>query len=243
MHLHLHRSIDPRQILLGLFFQTLGLIIQCHSVIREQNPNLPIFKQTLLHPVNSATICHKINRRRKNVVTSCRTIPWLTQQTSQQVTQKSYLAHSWHLDHCSLLVIQTLNHAIMICQGHGKIEFIWTNHVHCKNLKENIQRKHTIYFKKTVQLCVEKYKVWSVLRSRRLALPEYFMKHGKLYKEKLTLKFPTDVNSVCDKALITAAVFRTIIRGLLSIAAMKEDYLSNWLIHTQSVTTERMPYY
>ena len=62
---HLQMSIDPRKILPGLLFKTLGLMTQCHSVIREWNPNLPIFKLTLLHPVNSRTICHRINRRKK----------------------------------------------------------------------------------------------------------------------------------------------------------------------------------
>jgi hypothetical protein len=113
---HLQMSTNPRKILLGLFFKTLGLMTQCHSVIRERNPNLPIFKLTLLHPDNSGTICHRINRRTKNV------------------TYKSYLVRSWYLAHCSLLVIQILTHEIMICQAYGKIEFMWTNHVHCKNL-------------------------------------------------------------------------------------------------------------
>jgi len=64
---HLQMSTDPRKILLGLFFKTLALMNQCQSVIRKWNPNLPIFKLTLLHPVNFGTICHRINRRTKNV--------------------------------------------------------------------------------------------------------------------------------------------------------------------------------
>jgi len=62
--------------------------------------------------------------------------------------------------------------------------------------------------------------------------------------EKQTLKFPADVNSIqCDKALITAALFRIMIRGLLSTPSMKEDCFSDRLIHTKYLATERMPYY
>lgn len=153
---HLQTSIDPRKILLGLFFKTLGLMTQCHIVIREWNPALPIFKLTLLQPVNCGTICHRINRRTKNIqLLHAGQYHGPHSTILKQVTQKSYLTHSWYLAHCSLLVIQILTHEIMICQGYGKIEFMLTNNFHCKNLKDKIQRIHTIISRKQLS-CVSR---------------------------------------------------------------------------------------